>query len=105
MRRFMTDKYIESETQLCSVVPYVLFVASMSGQSAQQIGIAKSGAMVGSKIIMRAGEVLKDFVKTRGGVAVKELNTFCKNNLSFRWRWHKQREEKLLYWTELGDLI
>lgn len=72
--------YLDDDTQICAVVHFMLTYASLAIQGSRALGLKEiKGMKFSSKCIVAAGGVLKEFVKTKGDVALKELNTFCAN--------------------------
>jgi hypothetical protein len=72
--------YLDDERQICAVVHFVLMYASLGIQGSRALGLKETNGMkYSSKCTVAAGRVLDDFVKTKGDVALKELNSFCAN--------------------------
>jgi hypothetical protein len=72
--------YLNDERQICAVVHFILAYTSLGIQGSRAMGLKETnGTKFSSKCVVAEGRVLEDFVKTKGDVALKELNSFCAN--------------------------
>lgn len=84
-------------------------VARGSAQSSQELGmpLEKHGAQAVSRIIMSAGEIMKDYLQKNGDVACKELKIFSKNKKPIQDEvdYDKATSEELGYWFSIEDAL
>lgn len=72
------------------------------------MGLAFSGAKVGSRIVKSAGDVMREYLKKNGDVAYKELRVFCKNKKPIQddVAYDKGKSDELVYsWRSLEDVL
>ncbi|KAL1985781.1 hypothetical protein VTN96DRAFT_7403 [Rasamsonia emersonii] len=105
--QYFGSAYLKDEKDLSLIVSYILEVAHGSARSARSLGFAKGSARVMSKMVMRAANVMQDFVKGNGGVGCKELRAFCRQKGKVMSQADKTRESKreTLYWFAVDELI
>ncbi|KAF9890863.1 hypothetical protein FE257_005439 [Aspergillus nanangensis] len=77
--QYFTSAYMPDESFISNIVILIHHTARGSAQNGRAMGLAPRGAQVGSRIVMSAGQVMRDYLKDNGDVACKELRVFCKN--------------------------
>ncbi|KAJ6103808.1 hypothetical protein N7486_004030 [Penicillium sp. IBT 16267x] len=77
--QYFTSAYMPDESFISNIVILIHHVARGSAQNARETGLASGGAEVVSRIVMSAGDVMREYLKKNGDVACKELRVFCKN--------------------------
>lgn len=109
--QYFGPEYIEHEHQLPFVVQYIFIVAMGSGAAARQLGVSAgrpdSGSKITSTLLMRAGDVLKNFLATKGDVGCRELRAFCKNKAAVMADkgGDEAQESRVAYWFGLDEVI
>ena len=108
--QYFGPQYIEDEYQLPFVIQYIFNVAMGSGAAARQLGVSaglKGGSKVSSTMLMRAGNVMKDFLATKGDVGSRELRAFCKNKAAVNADKgaDEAQENRMAYWFGLDEVI
>ncbi|RAH73274.1 uncharacterized protein BO66DRAFT_435703 [Aspergillus aculeatinus CBS 121060] len=78
--QYFTEGYMPNESFISNIVLLIHHVARGSAQSARAMGLGSGdGQELVSRIVMSAGDVMRDYLKKNGDVACKELRVFCKN--------------------------
>ncbi|RAK78531.1 uncharacterized protein BO72DRAFT_467795 [Aspergillus fijiensis CBS 313.89] len=78
--QYFTEGYMPDESFISNIVLLIHHVARGSAQSAHAMGLGSGdGQELVSRIVMSAGDVMRDYLKRNGDVACKELRVFCKN--------------------------
>ncbi|PYI32590.1 hypothetical protein BP00DRAFT_147217 [Aspergillus indologenus CBS 114.80] len=78
--QYFTEGYMPDESFISNIVILIHHVARGSAQSARAMGFGSGdGQELVSRIVMSAGDVMRDYLKKNGDVACKELRVFCKN--------------------------
>ncbi|POS76958.1 hypothetical protein DHEL01_v204658 [Diaporthe helianthi] len=79
--QYFTPGYMPDESMISNLVILVHHVARGSAASSQAMGLVKpgSGSTAVSRIVMSCGDVMREYLRTKGDVACKELRIFCKN--------------------------
>lgn len=78
--QYFTAGYMPDESMISNLVILIHHVARGSAAASRELGLRSRGDhTVVSRIIMSCGDVMREYLKTKGDVACKELRTFCKN--------------------------
>ncbi|KAL1852533.1 hypothetical protein Daus18300_012131 [Diaporthe australafricana] len=78
--QYFTPSYMPDESMISNLVILIHHVARGSAAASREMGLASHrDHTVVSRIIMSCGEVMREYLRTKGDVACKELRTFCKN--------------------------
>ncbi|OKL55762.1 hypothetical protein UA08_09044 [Talaromyces atroroseus] len=77
--QYFPSPYIPDDSFISNIVILIHHVAQGSARNARAMGLASGGAEVMSRIVMSAGDVMREYLKKNGDVACKELRVFCKN--------------------------
>lgn len=79
--QYFTAGYMPDDSWISNLVILIHHVARGSAAAGREMGLAsdRNGNTVVSRIIMSCGDVMREYLKTKGDVACKELRTFCKN--------------------------
>lgn len=79
--QYFTQNYMPDESMISNLVLLVHHVARGSAASSQALGLIEPGSnsQAVSRIVMSCGDVMREYLKTKGDVACKELKIFCKN--------------------------
>ena len=85
-RQYFGDEYIENETQLLFLVAYIFMVARGTAGFGE---ISKLRSSVKSSIMIKAAQVVREFIEREGGVEADKLGT-----VSFRWAKYAEWAEK-----------
>ncbi|KAF3906750.1 hypothetical protein AA313_de0203461 [Arthrobotrys entomopaga] len=97
--------YLEAEHQLPFVVSYVMHAAIMSAKASKAMGL--NSKQVGSVMLVRTANLMKEYTNTKGNVACKELKVFSKAykaNIEGNCNSEK-KNEKELYWTAIEEIV
>jgi hypothetical protein len=106
MSKFGSD-CLSDDREICAVVHYMLMYASLAIQGQRALGLKPTAGMkFSSKCIVAAGTVLKDFTRTKGDVAIKELNIFRVNKPKLDTVARaREREDKATMFFSLDELV
>ncbi|KZZ92551.1 hypothetical protein AAL_06177 [Moelleriella libera RCEF 2490] len=79
--QYFSAGYMPNESFIANVVLLIHIVARGSSQAAQQMDLARDGATIFSRIIVRCGEVMREYLAehNNGDMVGKTLRTFCRN--------------------------
>ncbi|KAI3396237.1 hypothetical protein diail_12381 [Diaporthe ilicicola] len=79
--QYFTAGYMPDESMISNLVILIHHVARGSAASSRLMGLGRLGrdTTVVSRIIMSCGDVMREYLRTKGDVASRELRTFCKN--------------------------
>lgn len=81
--QYFTQGYMPDESMIANLVILVHHVARGSAASSQALGLVRPGGGGGteavSRIVMSCGDVMREYLRTKGDVACRELRAFCKN--------------------------
>ncbi|KAF3922271.1 hypothetical protein ABW20_dc0104637 [Dactylellina cionopaga] len=94
--------YLDEEYQLPFVVSYVMKAAIMSAKASQAMGIPSGN--VGSAMMVRTANHMKEYTSKKGDVACKELRVFSKAYKTAP-AGSQEKMEKELYWTAMEELV
>lgn len=106
--QYFTSDYMPDESLISNIVLLIHHVAQGSAQSARAMGPAVGGTAFGSRIVMSAGNVLREYLKKNGDVACKELRVFCKNKKPIQddVAYDQGKPNALVYsWLSLEDVL
>ncbi|PCG88965.1 Hypothetical protein PENO1_107300 [Penicillium occitanis (nom. inval.)] len=106
--QYFTSAYMPDESFISNIVILIHHVAQGSAQNARAMGLASGGAEIVSRIVMSAGDVMREYLKKNGDVACKELRVFCKNKKPIQdgVAYDKGQSEELVYsWLSLEDVL
>lgn len=76
-----TAGYMPDYSWISNLVILIHHVARGSAAASRELGLAsnRNGNTAVSRIIMSCGDVMREYLGTKGDVACKELRIFCKN--------------------------
>lgn len=79
--QYFTAGYMPNDSWISNLVILIHHVARGSAAASRELGLAsdRNGNTAVSRIIMSCGDVMREYLETKGDVACKELRTFCKN--------------------------
>ena len=107
--QYFGPEYLQADHQLPFIVHYIFTVAKNSAAASQQLGlptIRSDDVRTSSVMMARAGTIMQDFLKTKGGVGCKELRVFCKNK---KWltpeKENSEKEERVVSWMGIDQFI
>ncbi|KAL4746297.1 hypothetical protein BDW72DRAFT_38445 [Aspergillus terricola var. indicus] len=106
--QYFTPAYMPDETFISNIVILIHHVAQGSAQNARAMGLASSGLEVGSRILISAGNVMREYLEKNGGLACKELRVFCKNKKPIQddVAYDKSESDVMVYsWLGLEDVL
>ncbi|PWY91650.1 hypothetical protein BO94DRAFT_555459 [Aspergillus sclerotioniger CBS 115572] len=106
--QYFTSAYMPDDSFISNIVLLMHHVAQGSAQNAVDMGHASRGAEVVSRIVMSAGDVMREYLKKNGDVACKELRVFCKNKKPIQddVAYDQDQSDKLVYsWLNLEDVL
>ncbi|EER29844.1 hypothetical protein CPC735_011620 [Coccidioides posadasii C735 delta SOWgp] len=106
--QYFTSAYMPDESYISNIVLLIHHVAQGSAQNACAMGLASGGVEVASRIVMSAGDVMREYLKKNGDVACKELRVFCKNKNPIQddVAYDKGKLDELVYsWLSLEDIL
>ncbi|KMU75276.1 hypothetical protein CISG_04695 [Coccidioides immitis RMSCC 3703] len=106
--QYFTSAYMPDESFISNIVLLIHHVAQGSAQNARAMGLASGGVEVASRIVMSAGDVMREYLKKNGDVACKELRVFCKNKRPIQddVAYDKGKSDELVYsWLSLEDVL
>lgn len=106
--QYFTSAYMPDESYISNIVLLIHHVARGSAQSARELGLASGGAGVESRIVMSAGDVMREYLKKNGDVACKELRVFCKNKKPIQddVAYDQGKSDDMVFsWYSLEDVI
>ncbi|KAL4795755.1 hypothetical protein BDV19DRAFT_362065 [Aspergillus venezuelensis] len=106
--QYFTSKYLPDESFISNLVILILHVAEGSAQNARALGLASGGHEVASRIVISAGDVMRNYLEKNGNVACKELRVFCKNKKPIQddVAYDNGKSDELVYsWLSLEDVL
>lgn len=106
--QYFTAGYMPDETLISGLVIFIHHVARGSALASQQMGLIPAGGMGASRIVVSCGEVMRNYLRTKGDVACKELRTFCKNKTPLQDNAGVQEDEaekKFMYAFGLEEVL
>ncbi|KAI7787411.1 hypothetical protein LA080_016486 [Diaporthe eres] len=79
--QYFTAGYMPDDSWISNLVILIHHVARGSAAASRELGLAsdRNGNTSVSRIIMSCGDVMREYLRTKGDIACKELRTFCKN--------------------------
>ncbi|KAK2792486.1 hypothetical protein FQN52_003421 [Onygenales sp. PD_12] len=77
--QYFTSAYMPDDSLISNIVILIHHVARGSAQGARALGFGSRKEVITSRIVMSAGDVMREYLKKNGDVACKELRVFCKN--------------------------
>lgn len=78
--QYFTAAYMPDDSWISNLVILIHHVARGSAAASREMGLVSDrDDTVVSRIIMSCGDVMREYLRTKGDVACKELRTFCKN--------------------------
>jgi hypothetical protein len=106
--QYFSSAYIPDETFISNIVILIHHVVQGSAQNARAMGLASGGVEVGSRILISAADVMREYLKKNGDLACKELRVFCKNKKPIQddVAYDKSESDELVYsWLSLEDVL
>ncbi|KAI9036168.1 uncharacterized protein KD926_002198 [Aspergillus affinis] len=106
--QYFTKEYMPDESFISNIVILIHHVARGSAQNARQMGFGSGGTSLVSRIVMSAGDVMREYLKKNGDVACKELRVFCKNKTPIQddvARDTSKSDDLVYSWLNIGDVL
>ncbi|PYI02612.1 hypothetical protein BO78DRAFT_463849 [Aspergillus sclerotiicarbonarius CBS 121057] len=105
--QYFTAAYMPDDSFISNIVLLIHHVARGSAQNARATGLASGGTEVVSRIVMSAGDVMREYLKKNGDVACKELRVFCKNKTPIQddVAYDESTDELVYSWLNLEDVL
>jgi hypothetical protein len=108
--QYFTPGYMPDESMISNLVILIHHVARGSAASSQALGIGRGrDNTVVSRIVMSCGDVMREYLKTKGDVACKELRTFCKNKTPLYveavGEEDEEAQKQFVYWFGLEEVV
>ncbi|KAJ5476940.1 hypothetical protein N7539_007084 [Penicillium diatomitis] len=106
--QYFTPEYMPDESLISNIVILIHHVAEGSAQQARELGLVSDEAGAVSRIVVSAGDVMREYLEKNGDVACKELRTFCKNKKPIQddVAHDNDKSNELVYsWLSLEDVL
>ncbi|KAK2811591.1 hypothetical protein FQN50_001933 [Emmonsiellopsis sp. PD_5] len=106
--QYFTSAYMPNESFISNIVMLILHVAQGSAQSARAMGLgSRKDDVITSRIVMSAGDVMREYLKKNGDVACKELRVFCKNKTPIQEdvAYEKDDSDEWMYGFNIEDIL
>ncbi|KAL2280605.1 hypothetical protein FJTKL_12428 [Diaporthe vaccinii] len=108
--QYFTAGYMPDESMISNLVILIHDVACGSAAASQELGLASKSqsSTIVSRIIMSCGDVMREYLRTKGDLACKELRTFCKNKTplySEAVGKDEEQEKKFMSWLSLEEVL
>ncbi|KAL4815512.1 hypothetical protein BDW67DRAFT_164125 [Aspergillus spinulosporus] len=106
--QYFSSAYIPDETFISNIVILIHHVVQGSAQNARAMGLTSGGVEVGSRILISAVNVMREYLDKNGDLACKELRVFCKNKKPIQddVAYDKSESDELVHsWLSLEDVL